>query len=160
MHYHADFEIWNCGQKLDLINPTGFDNKVGTPLLHEHNDDRIHVEGPVLDYNEISLGNFFKMVGGSIETAIKVPTNNGVVILEDGKCNGEFAEPQVFVYKTVGKTFSQERLINPKDYVLSPYSGVPPGDCIIVEQDKPKEKTDKICKFLKIQKEKGEFYER
>jgi hypothetical protein len=159
VHYHADFEIWNCGQKVDLIDPRGLDNKVGTPLLHEHNDNRIHIEGPVLDNKDISLGNFFKVVGGSMETSIKVPTNNGLITLEDGKCNGEFAEPQVFVYKTEGKTFSQERLINPKDYVISAYSSVPPGDCIIIELDKPKEKTDKICTFLKIAREKGELYE-
>src|SRR3989344_854626 len=45
VHYHADFEIWNCGQEIDLKDPKGISNKIGTPALHEHNDKRIHLEG-------------------------------------------------------------------------------------------------------------------
>lgn len=158
VHWHADFQIWNCGQRVDLIDPTGLDNKIGTSLLHEHNDNRMHVEGPVLDYKEISLGTFFKVTGGNMkERSLSIPTNNGLLTMANGsECNGQMAEVQVFVYSTKGNTFEQQKLINPWDYVLSPYSGVPPGDCIIVELDKLKEKTDKICIFYQIAKEKGE----
>ena len=47
VHWHADFEFWACGEKLDLKDPEGFFNRVGSPVFHEHNDDRIHVEGVV-----------------------------------------------------------------------------------------------------------------
>lgn len=161
VHYHADFEIWNCGEPVDLISPTGLDNKVGTALLHEHNDDRIHVEGPVLDYKDITLGNFFKTIGGRMEAGLlSVPTNSGVLTMKDGsECNGQTASLQVFVYTTKESTVKQQKLINPWDYILSPHSGIPPGDCIIVEIDKVKAKTDKICIFYQIAKEKGEIHD-
>lgn len=159
VHYHADFEIYNCGQKVDLIDPKGWDNKVGTPLLHEHNDNRIHVEGPVLDYKDISLGNFFKVVGGNLKRgSLMIPTNSGVVNMEDGDlCNGMEGNLQVFVYRTQGKSVSQEKLSDPANYVLSSQPKVPPGDCIIIELDRPKEKTDKICTFYDISIKKGEL---
>lgn len=147
IHWHADFEIWNCGSKLDLVDPKGLDNKVGTPLLHEHNDERIHVEGPVMNYQDISLGKFFEVVGGSM-------------IASGMECNGKVGEVQVFVYKTEGKTFYQQKLGDPASYVLSPYSTIPPGDCIIIELDKPKTRTDKLCNFYQIAKEKGELVEK
>ena len=161
VHWHADFQIWDCGQRVDLINPTGLDNKIGTSLLHEHNDERIHVEGPVLDYKDITLGNFFKVIGGNMEDgSLSVPTNNGLLTMVSGsECNGQMAEVQVFVYNTKGNTFRQQKLINPWDYVLSPHSSIPPGDCIIVERDKSKEKTDKICTFYEIAKKKGEIHD-
>ena len=161
VHFHADFQIWNCGKEVDLINPTGWDNKVGTPLLHEHNDNRIHVEGPVLDYKDISLGNFFKVVGGFLtDTVLNVPTNSGVVTMQSGNmCDGEVGFLQVFVYRTTDKTFSQEKITDGANYVLSSHSSIPPGDCIIIEFDKEKVQTDRICTFYQIAKEKGEIHD-
>lgn len=170
VHYHGDFQIWNCGKLVDLIDPKGWDNKVGIPLLHEHNDGRIHVEGPVLDYKDITLGKFVEVVGGQFtNSALVVPVNGGTENLADGMvCNGEIGNLQVFVYKqslpsddgkTQGKAYHQEKLTNPSAYVLSPSSKVPPGDCIIIELDKPKDKTDKICAFYKIARDKGELKE-
>lgn len=162
VHYHADFQIWNCGEMVDLIDPKGWDNKIGTPILHEHNDGRIHVEGPVLDYQDISLGQFFKVVGGEFEDdSLTVPINNGQVKMENGKlCNNKPASVQVFVLKTEGNTVTQQKLTDPGSYVLSPHSQVPPGDCIIIEFDELKGKTDKICNFHKIKIDKGELYGR
>lgn len=170
VHYHADFQIWNCGEMVDLIDPKGWDNKIGTPLLHEHNDGRIHVEGPVLDYQEISLGNFFKVVGGElIGNSLMVPTNNGPVKMESGGvCDNQPGQLQVFVYKTSlrsddleteGNTFTQQKLVDPQSFVLSPHSQIPPGDCIIIEFNTLKEKTDKICNFYKVKIDKGELNE-
>ena len=64
VHWHADFQVWNCGQKVDLVDPQGLSNKVGTATFHEHNDNRIHVEGVVINQSDASLGNFFKFIGG------------------------------------------------------------------------------------------------
>lgn len=158
VHYHADFEIWNCGQKIDLIDPHGLENKVGTPLFHEHNDNRIHIEGPVLDYKEISLGGFFKTVGGELtDSYLRIPTHEDMIEMSSGICKGQPAELQVFVYKTQGKTFYQEKLTDPVSYVPSPYSNIPPGDCIIIEFDTPKDRTDKICTFYEVAIQKGEL---
>src|SRR3989344_2730996 len=38
VHWHADYEVWACGVRYELVDPTGFDNRVGPPLLHEHTD--------------------------------------------------------------------------------------------------------------------------
>ena len=160
VHWHADFEIWRCGQELELADPKGFSNKVGTEVIHEHDDKRIHIEGPILDLHDASLGHFFEEVGGSMSSNhLTIPTEEGMVTLRDGdKCpDREDASFQVFVYKTEGATFSQEKLKNPSSYILSPHPQVPPGDCIIIELDRQKDKTDKLCNFYKIAAQKGEL---
>lgn len=66
VHWHADFEIWACGNELELRDPFEFlSNKIGTPTLHEHNDKRIHLEGVVVDeHKDASLGKFFYVIDG------------------------------------------------------------------------------------------------
>lgn len=58
------------------------------------------------------------------------------------------AEVQVFVYSfdEATQTYSQRKLGSPTDYVIRDESVVPPADCIIVEFDKAKQTTDKLCK--------------
>lgn len=162
VHWHADFEIYNCGQRVDLKDPEGFSNKVGTEVVHEHNDNRIHIEGVILDEHDASLGHFFKALGGELhQDHISIPTADGLLELENGqKCNGEAGILQVFVYRSEQDSFYQQKLEEPPKYIISPHSQIPPGDCIIVELDRPKEKTDKICTFYQVAKEKGELKER
>jgi len=66
VHWHADFEIWACGEKINLQDPTGLTNKIGEPLLHEHGDNRMHIEGVVLRNEQVSMSAFFTSVGGGI----------------------------------------------------------------------------------------------
>jgi len=77
VHWHADFEIWACGNELELRDPTGFSNKIGSSVLHEHNDRRIHLEGVVVDEKvDASLGKFMYVIGGAITSeAMVVPLN-------------------------------------------------------------------------------------
>ncbi len=157
VHWHADFEIWNCGEKIDIKNPTGFSNRIGTPVLHEHGDDRIHVEGLVVKNEHINLHSFFDVIGGSITNeSFIVPTNQGILNINGNDCNGKTSEFQVFVYKIINPNdlknwiYIQEKIENPSDYILSPYSTIPPGDCIIFEFDEVKNKTDKICETNRI----------
>jgi len=42
VHWHADLEIWDCDEMIDIIDPDGLLNRVGTPVYHEHNENRIH----------------------------------------------------------------------------------------------------------------------
>ncbi len=166
VHWHADFEVWNCGRKMDLLNPNGLSNRIGTPVFHEHNDFRIHVEGVVVNRKDVSLTNFFNVVGGVLTPeSIAVPTNDEIVLLRNGEaCNEKPGKVQVFVYKVVnpeeaGKwIYQQEKIENFADYVLSPYSIVPPGDCIIIEFDLEKEKTDKICTTYEAAVNIGELH--
>lgn len=167
VHWHADFEIWKCGESLDLEDPTGIENRIGTPLFHEHNDNRIHVEGTVIKRADVTLGEFFRNIGGGIsDSYLVLPTNSGLVEMKDGDlCGGEEAHLQAFVYKIQNPDdlkkwrFVQEKVENIDAYVLSPYSIIPPGDCVIIELDKDKERTDRMCETIKLAIDRGELTE-
>lgn len=78
VHWHADMEIWACGNELELRDPYEFlSNKIGTSTLHEHNDRRIHLEGVVVDDSrDASLGKFFHVIDGALSAdALVVPLN-------------------------------------------------------------------------------------
>lgn len=163
VHWHADFEIWNCGQLIELKNPEGLSNKVGSETVHEHNDQRIHIEGVVLDPKQASLRYFFQELGGGIDNEhLTVSTEQGMLDMDNGQVcpDGSSASLQVFLYKTQGNTFSQTKLENPQDYMISPHGQVPPGDCIIFEFGPGKPKTNKLCNFYRVAKEKGELLEK
>lgn len=148
VHHHADFQIWKCGEELNLKDPQGLSSKVGTPTLHEHDDKRIHLEGVIVNELDASLGNFFRVLGGSIETdQMSFPGNDGVITMSSGDECGGSAETklQVFLYKVEGDLFEQSKLANPRDYIISSDQNVPPGDCIIIELDSLKNRTDKLC---------------
>lgn len=151
VHWHADYEIWNCGQSVELKDPEGLSNKVGSETVHEHNDQRIHIEGVVLDPKQASLGHFFKEVGGDMdEHHLTIPTEDGLVSMEDGQScpDGTQAKMQVFLYNSDGHDYQQTKLTNPQDYVISPHGQVPPGDCLIIEFGPERDSTDRKCRFL------------
>lgn len=162
IHYHADFEIYNCGQKVEIKNPQGLSNKVGSEVVHEHNDNRIHIEGVILDEHDQSLGHFFEQIGGQLHKEhMAIPTENGLVELESGQsCPEGQGSLQVFIYQTEGKYFSQQKLADPENYVISPYPKIPPGDCVIIEFGVEKKRTDKLCNFYQVAVKKGELKER
>lgn len=185
VHWHADYEIYVCGKSakttrlpqtlipaaqahageadegLDLVDPKGISNRVGTSDFHEHGDKRIHVEGVVKNLHDISLGKFFEAIGGQLTpTLMRLPTNHGDVTVQNGTpcADGQPGAWQVFVYQTRDKVVTQVRLENFVNYVISPYSTIPPGDCIIFEfSSEPKNQTNKICPFYEIAIEKGEL---
>ena len=163
VHWHADFEFWACGEKLDLKDPEGFFNRVGSPVFHEHNDERIHVEGVVTDLKEINLHEFFDQVSTIIEKDFWVFTNHNNEKILLNKCNRKKASTQVFLLKTINPEntknwiYKQEKLDNYDDYVISPYTTVPPGDCIIIEFDEEKQTTNKLCESYKTSMRKGEL---
>ncbi len=124
VHWHADYEVWVCGQEYVLAHSQGLDNKVGTPLVHTHDDKRIHVEGVLLDPAQASLGYYFSQVGGQFNgTTLTLPTDNGTLTWQDGdKCDGRPGQWYVFVDGRLTE--------NASGHVISPYTLVPPGDQI------------------------------
>lgn len=62
-------------------------------------------------------------------------------------CNDADSELQVFAYQydKTAKTYRQTKIADPAKYIIRDESVVPAGDCIIVEFDKPKRTTDKLC---------------
>ena len=153
VHWHADYEVWFCGEKLDLINPQFPKNKIGSPLLHEHNDDRIHVEGTVAHLETITLGRYFSTIGGALTPAIlSYPTNTGLRTVETGERCPNTTLPAMLKVYVNGK-----QITNPASYLLYPTPLIPPGDCIIVEFDESTSPTtNKICTSWQV---KGVTYE-
>ena len=170
VHWHTDFELWNCGQFLDVVDPTGWDNRVGTWEVHEHNDNRMHIEGTILDMDQASFHHFFEIIGGTVDrSGMNIPTINGNVNLPaQGMCGGKQAELQVFrLYITNPEsaknwTYEQEKLEFPDglEKIMAPYANVPPGDCLIIEYDTPKAKTVHSCASYRSAMNRGELHGR
>ena len=170
VHWHADFEIWACGKRVELRDPQGLlTNKIGNSSLHEHNDKRIHLEGVVVHPRDASLGKFFTVIGGHVsDSRLLVPLDGGeLATFQDGqKCeDGAPGDVQIFAYSVLPdttdgkKTYSQAKLENPQDYVIAPHSQVPPGDCFIIEFGPTAERTDRKCLQYQVQDELGNYQE-
>lgn len=161
VHWHADFEIYSCGEEVELRNPKGLSNKIGTPVLHEHNDKRVHLEGVVVVDNDASLGKFFHVIDGEIANDhLSVPLENEKQLT---KTNGELCpdgqegKVQVFVYRVNEETgeYTQTKLQDPAKHIIAPHSEVPPGDCVIIEFGPEKEKTDNLCRSFRVAQQLG-----
>ncbi len=140
VHWHADYEVWVCGNRLDLIDPKFPENKIGSPLFHEHNDDRMHVEGTIIDIDEVNLESYFKVIGGELhEGHLRYNAIDNKYDMETGDlCNGEPGSLKVYI--------NGKRTEDYEEYIIYPNSYVPPGDCIIVSFDETNTSTtEKIC---------------
>lgn len=162
IHWHADYQVYACGEKLDLIDPVGFANsKVGSPSRHEHNDNRLHYEGVVISSGHAKLGSFMEVLGGELTNdSLVFPTNNKTVSYRTGEtcADGTVGEVQVFLYRVEpGEVYTQAKLDHPEDYIISPLSAVPDGDCIIIEFAAPKDQTDKICQSYEVAEQIGKI---
>lgn len=140
VHWHADYQVWACEKKLDLIDPRNLLNRVGSSVFHEHGDDRVHIEGIVFRLEDVRLEKYFEIIGGKLGDSIIVyPTNEGIVSYKNGdKCNGEQGMLKVYV--------NGKQIQDVEDYIISPETHVPPGDCIIFDFSPGiSETTNKIC---------------
>ena len=166
VHWHADFEIWNCGKQVDVVDPTGLENRVGSSTLHEHGDDRIHIEGVIVKKSDFDLHSFFEQIGSLTATRAVVRTDDGFAEMKNGDlCNGKEGKLQVFLYRVIdadetrktGFVYEQVKLEDFEEYVISPYSLVPPGDCLIIEFGGEKNETEKTCGTYEIAINKGDM---
>jgi hypothetical protein len=94
--------------------------------------------------------NVEKMLGKDSEERSILTMRNGMGCNQDG-----YAELQTFLirYDKESKTYSQSKLSDPSQYVIRDESTVPPGDCVIVEFDMLKSRTDKLCQQYGIRDE-------
>src|SRR3989344_2941022 len=124
VHWHADFEILVCGEKIELPVSKGVSNKVGTPLFHHHNDYRIHIEGVVENLSDVDLGAFFETIGGKFtQDSLGVPKDDGSM---ESWRNGDLCPDG---HPGTLKLFVNGRQnADISEYVIAPYSEVPPGD--------------------------------
>ncbi|MBI2970936.1 MAG: hypothetical protein HYY37_00790 [Candidatus Aenigmarchaeota archaeon] len=167
VHWHADYEVWACGEKLVLEESEGLANKVGSEVLHHHNDDRIHIEGVLVRKSDASLGAFFGALGGALtgsELSVLMHDGTWKAWKNGDRCpDGTAGTVQVFVYRVANPAskpwmYAQEKLANADAYVISPFGQVPQGDCIIVEFGEAKELTEHLCASYAIAVQKGELY--
>jgi hypothetical protein len=135
------------------------DGGIGIPL--NKNQDRWFVTGEnnKIDGDKQRPENYNIATGSS--SWIVEGDKGPVLELKNGnQCSGaeeDPAEVQAFVYRfnKEDNTYSQTKLSHPKDYIMrdEPALG-PPADCVIVEYDAPKERTDKLCQQYGIKDKK------
>src|SRR3989338_5040844 len=130
VHWHADFEIWVCGEKQFIPESKGLSGKIGSNTLHHHNDYRIHIEGTVMDYEDIMLAQFFQDIGGSLgQNYVRIPQENGsVAYWQNGNYCPDGKEEMLHLYVQRGFTAEWEEVEEIPSYIISPYADVPPGD--------------------------------
>lgn len=161
VHWHADFRIFQCGEELGIINPAGLSNRVGTPLVHEHGDNRIHIEGIILSQKDYTLGRFFEEIGGALgENSLAFEAENGFVVLKNGDpCpNGKLGILNVFLWSAENGVAHQSKIFDFVNYGISPHSLVPPGDCVIFEfSSEEKPFTDHICEQYSMAESLGDI---
>jgi len=105
IHYHADYEVLveqdGNLQRTNLVDPAKFcqnsnhestymckmNDRTGSKEYHEHNDQRIHLEGVFKTRKEASLAAFFETFGGELTNdRLVYPTNDGRInVTNDGQ---------------------------------------------------------------------------
>ncbi len=114
-------------------------------LVIPTNDDQIFeddVDGDVVSGDEEQVQKFIVKSDddGQQRTTLAMQNGNG--------CSDQgYAEVQAFLisFNKENDTYSQTKLQNPASYIMRDESTVPPGDCVVVEFDKVKSRTDKLC---------------
>lgn len=159
VHRHADFRIFNCGEEVALKKPKGLSNRIGSPLVHEHGDKRIHIEGIPETEEVASLKNFMREIGGHLdESTLRVPSEGRMLEIKNGDACGEGAGAlNVFVWQTKDSVARQIKLTTFSDYLIAPEAQVPPGDCIIFDFDTPKDRTEYICEQYEVAEKRGDI---
>ncbi|MEK6821099.1 MAG: hypothetical protein AABY11_01725 [archaeon] len=165
VHWHTDYEVWYCGEQLDLVDPLGIDNRVGTWEVHEHNDNRMHIEGTIVDVEQGTFKHFFEVIGGSFtrDTYTFPSTKGNITIPTSGNCNGEPAVLQGFLHRVDNPekakewTYSQRKISFPWSVEMAPYSNVPPGDCLVIVFGPEQEKIDRVCASYRAAQNRGEL---
>ena len=138
VHWHSDFEIWVCKEKITNLKAAEFpSNKVGTAVLHHHDDYRMHVEGLVIKKEDASLAAFFKAINGSFtgeSMTLELEGNKFTGIANGDKCSdGKPGKWRLYVKNYNSGEFEE----NPEleHYVLKPFFTVPPGDYLVLAFD-------------------------
>lgn len=169
VHYHADFEFFvNNGNdeivRLNLVDPQEFceetehessymcsiNDRTGSTEYHEHNDQRIHLEGVFKTKEDASLAAFFETFNGELSNQrLVVPTTEGVKTYE------ETADMNLTIavnrgvggsrdWCLIGEDVAEENLCStsygwkassPAEYVVSPYQSGPNLDDIYIIYD-------------------------
>lgn len=165
IHYHADYEVFaedESGEleRLNLIDPSNFcendymctvNDRTGSTKYHEHNDNRIHLEGIFKEREDATLAAYFETFDGKLTNRELVyPTNDGVV----EKTEGDGKTLKILVNRGVGggrhwcvigsaqdesdickDPYTSELATSPENYIVSPHKRGPSLDDIFIVYD-------------------------
>ena len=90
VHWHAYIDLNICGEKKDLPCLTETSGTVhgeefcGTPMLHHHYDNIMHIEGRIKNKEDIALGKFFDAINVTFDKDKILDKKNGD-LCPDGK---------------------------------------------------------------------------
>ncbi len=131
VHWHADFEVWACGERISLEEAGGWSTRVGPLLLHHHGDDRMHVEGVVRDFKDVTVGKFFEAIGGKF-TADVLALRDGKGVLRAWQNGDECSDGRSGALK-----FFVNGLPNGQfgEYNIAKETDIPPGDVLKIVFD-------------------------
>ena len=76
IHWHASLKVFICGEEQQMPVPIG-QSHLGTPLLHTHEDKRIHIEGTVWKPEDITLGKYMGAIGKNFKDDQLLDKKNG-----------------------------------------------------------------------------------
>jgi hypothetical protein len=159
-HEHNDKHIHLEGVVVDLEYDASLDkfmqvtggsiavDAIDIPLSPEKekwftSEDQLDGDGQKPENFEVATGNGSRILRSEDGT---------ILSLKNGQScgNGQHIPAQLqvfkFTYDKSTKTYYQEKLDNPAGYTLRAESSLgPPADCVIVEFDVPKQRTNKLC---------------
>ncbi len=101
IHWHATATLSVCGQPKPLPIPVAGEHERGLPLMHTHDDGRLHIEGFVGSPKDITLGKFMQAIGINFTSTQLFDKTNGnlcngkpgkVVLLVNNSDNNQLAD--------------------------------------------------------------------
>lgn len=123
VHWHADLEIFTCGQERHFDSPESkLLNRVGSASVHHHDDMRIHLEGVLMNREQATLGYFFDTIDVPFSSDRIFEYRNG-----DSCPDGKTGKVRMYINGVENFEF--------REYVIAPYPDVPPGDRIKITFD-------------------------
>lgn len=99
IHWHAIPTIEICGEQKPIPTPIG-NTHLGSPLLHTHEDAKIHIEGTVSNPSQITLGGFMSNIGLKFNEKQLLDKKNG-----DACANGQQGKVTLIVNGTENDQF-------------------------------------------------------
>ncbi len=92
IHWHATLKVFICGEEKQMPVPIG-QSHLGTPLLHTHEDRRIHIEGTVWKPEDITMGKYMDAIGLNFRDDQLLDKKNGDL------CSEQPGKVKLFVNK-------------------------------------------------------------
>ena len=111
VHWHATLKVFVCGEEKLMPAPVG-EHHLGLPLLHTHADRLIHIEGTILNPEEITLGKYMGVIGQNFKDDELLDKKNGDL------CNDQPGKVKLLVNGKENDQLTQHVIKDGDDYIL------------------------------------------